>query len=162
MEIFFTVVAGTMTFVAGQVALKILIEPVHMMKNTISEISHDLILYANIYANPKALGIDEHQDNALKKFRMLSSKLQADMALIPAYKWICKFFGLPTIQNIRIASSSLIGLSNGHDAALNNQGILNCYSAQKVKLALGIYIDKSELMDPDKERKFISAKEGTR
>lgn len=95
MEIFFTILAGTCTFVGGQIVLKLIVEPVHAMKSTIAEISHKLILYANIYANPKAPGEDK-QDDALKDFRSLSSKLQSVMYLVPMYRLTSKVFGLPS------------------------------------------------------------------
>lgn len=158
MEIFYTVIAGVLTFVFGQVFLKILIEPVHSMKGIIAKIAHKLILHANIYANPKSIG-NVSQDNALREFRELSSELQASMRLVPFYPLTHRLFGLPSKKNIEKASRNLIGLSNGHDGNLQNQGILNSYSAQKVKLALDLHIPEGEYIDPEKENFFIKGKE---
>lgn len=60
MDIFLTIFAGVGTFVLGQIALKLLIDPVQSFKMTIAEVSNKLILYANIYANPRSPG-DEKQ-----------------------------------------------------------------------------------------------------
>jgi hypothetical protein len=157
-EIFFTILAGVLTFVLGQVVIKLFIEPVHSMKRVVADISHKLILYANLYANPKPLG-DESQDQALKEFRELSSRLHAAMSLIPIYPVTSFIFGLPKRSDVVKASSNLIGLYNGHDHTLANQGILNSYSAQHVRMALGIYIPEGERLDPEKESHFVKAKD---
>lgn len=159
MQLFLTIFAGVFTFVGGQILLKLIVEPVHDMKRVISEIAHKLIMYANIYANPKPAG-DEQQEAALREFRDLSSKLQSAMYLVPGYWWSSRIFGLPAHENIVKASKNLIGLSNGHSGVLQNQAILNCYSSQKIKQALGIYISPDEWMDPKREKSFIQAKEG--
>ena len=112
----------------------------------------------NIYANPKPIGNDI-QDSALREFRALSSELQASVRLVPFYPLTQRLFGLPSKKNIEKASRNLIGLSNGHDGTLQNQAILNSYSAQKVKLALDLHIPEGEYIDPEKERAFIRAKE---
>lgn len=156
MQIFLTILAGAGTFVLGQILLKLLIEPVQAMKNVIAEIAHKLILFANIYANPRSLE-DEKQAEASKEFRILSSKIQSSMYLVPAYKTTSKLFGLPSQEEINAASKGLISLHNGHDHALENQGILNCYSAQRVRDALGIYVLEGERLDPAHEKEFIKA-----
>nr|WP_157939930.1 hypothetical protein [Vibrio breoganii] len=51
---------------------------------------------------------------------------------------------MPSEDQVLDATKELIGLSNGHNGELANQGILNTYSMQKVKVALGIAIPKSE------------------
>ncbi|WP_157354125.1 hypothetical protein [Aromatoleum toluclasticum] len=158
MEIFLTILAGAGTFVFGQILLKLIIEPVQAMKNVIAEIAHKLILYANVYANPKTLE-DEKQAEASKEFRILSSKLQSAMYLVPAYGVTSKLFGLPSQDLISKASKGLIGLHNGHDHVLANQGILNCYSAQRVREALSIYIPEGERLDPAHEKEFIKTKQ---
>ncbi|RQM70881.1 hypothetical protein [Aeromonas hydrophila] len=159
MQIFLTIIAGTCTFVFGQIFLKLYIEPIQTYKTVISEIADKLILYANIYANPKTLE-DPRQAETCKEFRILSSKLQASMHLVPSYGLMAKVFGLPSIENVAKASKNLIRLHNGHDHVLANQGILNCYSAQKIRQALNIYTPSDELFDPALEKEFIKAKSG--
>ena len=160
MQIFLTIIAGTCTFVLGQIFLKLYIEPIQTYKSVISEIADKLILYANVYANPKTLE-DSKQAEACKEFRILSSKLQATMHSVPSYKLMSKIFSLPSIENVTKASKNLIGLHNGHDHALDNQGILNCYSAQKIRQALNIYTPPDDLLDPELEKEFIKAKSGS-
>lgn len=157
MQIFLTILAGAGTFVLGQIIMKLLIDPVQAFKSTIADISNLLILHANIYASPKPRG-DEAQGAMSKEMRMLSSKLQSTMHLIPSYKITAFIFGLPTIENVVVASKKLIFIHNGHDGALREQGILNCYAAQKVRIALGIFISEADYLDPDNEKEFLRAK----
>ncbi len=157
MEIFFTILAGAGTFVLGQIVLKLLIDPIQSFKESIAEIANKLILYANIYANPMPLN-DERQDAMSQDMRNLSSKLQSNMHLIPAYNISKCIFGLPSKQQVATASKNLIFIHNGHDGALANQGILNCYAAQKVRDSLGIYIPEDEYLNPEDEASFVKAK----
>ena len=157
MEIFFTILAGAGTFVLGQIILKLLIDPIQSFKVTVAEIANKLILYANIYANPMHLG-DERQCAMSQDMRNLSSKLQSNMHLIPAYNISKYIFGLPSKQQIATASKKLIFIHNGHDGALANQGILNCYAAQEVRSSLGIYIPEEEYLNPEDAVSFVKAK----
>ena len=157
MQIFLTILAGAGTFVLGQIIIKLVIDPVQSFKTTIADISNILILYANIYANPKPIG-DELQGEMSQEMRRLSSNLQSNMHLIPAYKISACIFGLPSIENVISASKNLIFIHNGHDGVLANQGVLNCYAAQKAKIALGIFIPEGEYLDPDNEKTFVQAK----
>ena len=157
MDIFLTILAGAGTFVLGQIVLKLLIDPVQSFKVTIAEIANKLILYANIYANPKQMG-DEKQEAMSQDLRNLSSKLQSNMHLIPAYCISSCIFGLPSKKQVATASKKLIFIHNGHDGALVNQGILNCYAAQKIRIALGIFIPEGERLNPEDEMSFVKAK----
>jgi len=136
--------------------MKLIIDPVQTFKSTVAEISNALILYANVYANPKPHG-DEAQDNMSKEMRILSSKLLSNMHLIPWYQRTSRVFGLPDIDKVVEASKQLIYLHNGYDGVMANQGILNCYAAQKARIALGIHIPKDEYLNPDHEKSFINA-----
>jgi hypothetical protein len=157
MQIFLTIVTGAGTLVLGQIILKLLIDPVQSFKTTVAEIANKLILYANIYVDPKPLG-DEKQAAMSEDLRILSSKLQSNMYLIPAYNISKYIFSLPSKQNIASATSKLIFIHNGHDSALANQGMLNCYAAQKVRISLGIYIPDGEYLNPENEAGFVKAK----
>lgn len=156
MEVFFTVLAGAGAFSLGQVVLKLLIEPVHSLKSTIAEISHCLSLYANVYANPQPPG-DDRQREASNVFRTLASDLRAKAHLVPGYRVTARVFGLPNRAGVDAAAKHLIFLHNGHDGALANQGILNCYAAQHTRVGLNIYIQEGEWLNPDHENEFVRA-----
>ncbi|PXW88927.1 hypothetical protein C8R34_10676 [Nitrosomonas sp. Nm84] len=49
---FLTVLSGVITYVLGQLIVKLLIDPVQEMNKTIGQIAHSLIEYANVIANP--------------------------------------------------------------------------------------------------------------
>lgn len=52
LTVFLTVLSGVMTFVIGQLIVKLLLDPVQDMKKTIAQISHTLIERENVIANP--------------------------------------------------------------------------------------------------------------
>ncbi|SDW31447.1 hypothetical protein [Nitrosomonas oligotropha] len=158
MEIFLTILAGAGTFVLGQIIMKLVIDPVQSLKIAIAEVANKLILSANIYANPRPAS-DEKQKEMSQEMRILSSKLQSNMHLIPCYDYTAKIFGLPKKEQIAIASNGLIFIHNGHDGVLANQGILNCYAAQKIRIALSIFIPPGEYLNPEHEKVFIKAKQ---
>lgn len=157
MQIFLTILAGAGTFVLGQIIMKLVIDPVQSFKSTIADISNALILHSNIYANPKPAG-DEPQSKMSQEMRILSSKLQSNMHLVPNYKLTARIFGLPTIENVVSASKNLIFIHNSHDGVLANQDKLNCYAAQKARISLEIFIPKSEYLNLDLEKEFVKAK----
>ena len=158
MQIFLTIVGGAATFVLGQIILRIVVEPVHSMKSVVAEISHKLMLHAKIYANPKPTG-DESYDEVMDEFREISSKLLSAMYLVPRYELTALIFGLPSKENVIDASKNLIGLSNGHDHLLENQGFLNRYYSQHIRDSLGLYMRPEERLNPDLEEKLIKLKE---
>ena len=127
------------------------------MKKVIAEISHSIILYTSILANPKPRG-DERQDAALQKFLVFSAELQACMHLVPFYKVSAWMFGLPKRDNIMKASQNLIGLYHGHDNAFKNQAERNLTAVQHIRSDLGIPTPVSKIDNPDLEIKYTKAK----
>lgn len=109
--VFLTVFSGVITYVIGQLLLKLVIDPVQEMKKTIGQISHSLIEHANVISNP-GVPSQEVMNETSKQLRQLSSQLHAHLYLIPAYIVTAKIFNLPSKINILAASNSLIGLSN--------------------------------------------------
>ena len=146
MDIFLTIFSGVTVFVAGQVFLKLVIEPVHRFKATVSDISYALVYYADIYTNPGVTG-EERETDAKQKLRTLSSELNAATYLIPKYEWARLFFGLPQRDKVVEAAGTLIGLSNSlHDSKFN-RGMVNFGRYQKICTNLNIYIPKGERPD---------------
>ncbi len=156
MTVFLTVFSGVLVFILGQVLLKLFLEPIHELKKVISRISFDLIKSANIFSNPDE-GKDDAFTEASKIMREHASSLHAYFYLVPLYRFTSRLFGMPSEEDILKATKQLIRLSNGKAGPIKNQGILNAYAMQNIKLALGIAIPKSEWLDPEKERDFIKA-----
>ena len=143
-----TVLAGVLTFVIGQLIVKLLIDPVQNMKATIGVISHNLVLYANVIANP-GVGTKELMDEASRALRGQSSQLRAHLFLIPAYTVTSKVFGLPSITNVRSASRALIGLSNSVYSATDRIHEMNAKAIERVCDGLGIPMDDNDRWEKD-------------
>lgn len=141
--VFLTIVSGVLTFVIGQIFVKLVIEPVHELKKTLGQISHALIEYANVINNP-GVPSKEVIEQASKHLRGLSSQLQAHLYLVPFYAVTARIFFLPSEQKVRKASTSLIGLSNS--LSIPTQGIYeeNVRRVESVCDALGIFMAESD------------------
>ena len=73
--VFFTVLSGVITYVLGQLVLRLVIEPVQELRRTIGVISHTLIERANVIQNP-GVPTNEVMDETSRELRKLSSQLQ--------------------------------------------------------------------------------------
>ncbi|BAS59748.1 hypothetical protein NIES2135_07180 [Leptolyngbya boryana NIES-2135] len=137
MTVFVTIISGVATFVLGQILLKLLIEPVHEFRRTVADIALALIEYANIYANPGVAG-EEVEKLASVNLRKLSSRLHAQMYLIPCYSFTSKVFRLPSGDKVREVASNIIGLSNGLSKSSSDLISANVQRANKIHHLLGI------------------------
>ena len=145
MTIFLTIFAGVLTFVLGQIFLRLLVEPVHELKRTIADIAVAIIKYANVYCNP-GVTTEEKENKAAEELRALASKLNAQMFLVPLYSKLHRVFGLPTKSNISQAMRHLIGISNAVHAGSEQMATVNGEKSDKVCELLGIHMpdqDKS-------------------
>ncbi|OUL18760.1 hypothetical protein BV372_33980 [Nostoc sp. T09] len=143
MEIFFTIISGATVFILGQLALKLLIEPIQEFRKTIADIAYALIEYANIYANPGVAG-NEVEKQASKELRKLSSRLNAQIYLIPLYALTSQVFRLPSTDKLVGAATDLIGLSNGVFKSPTDLVFTNMDRAKRIRTTLGIYIQESK------------------
>lgn len=109
--VFLTVFSGVLTYVAGQLILKLVIEPVHDMKKTIGHVSYSLIEHANVISNP-GVPRQEVMDGTSKHLRRLSSEIHSHLYLVPVYPVSAAIFRLPKKGDVLEASKALIGLSN--------------------------------------------------
>ena len=110
--VFITVLSGVLTFVLGQLVVKILLDPVQDLRKTIGQISHTLVERANVISNP-GVPTKEVMDETSDLLRKLSSQLHAHLFLIPSYNKTSVVFRLPSMESLLNASTNLIGLSNG-------------------------------------------------
>ena len=143
MTVFLTVFSGVLTFVLGQLVLKLVIEPVHEFKKAIADIALALIEYANIYSNPGVAG-EEIEKKVSEQLRKLASRINAQIYLIPLYGITARLFGLPSRQKVLAAASDLIGLSNGVFKSASDLVWTNLERAEKTRIALGIYVPENE------------------
>ncbi|MDP3513420.1 MAG: hypothetical protein Q8S20_11770 [Sulfuritalea sp.] len=148
--VFLTVLSGVITFVIGQLIVKLVIEPVQEMKKTIGLISHSMIEHANVIGNP-GVPSDEMMRETSKHLRQLSSQLQAHLYLVPQYQKTAKIFGLPGKEKILAASGSLLGLSNSVFRVDPSERIYE-QNAKRVELvcdSLGIYMAEGDRLPKD-------------
>ncbi|MEH2463089.1 hypothetical protein [Nostoc sp.] len=138
-----TIISGVFVFILGQLVLKLVIEPIQEFRKTLADIAFALIEYANIYSNPGHAG-NELENKASLKLRKLSSRLNAQMYLIPAYTTISKLFRLPSKDNLVEAASDIIGLSNGVFKSPIDLVNTNLERAKRIRTRLGIYEPKSD------------------
>lgn len=149
MDVFLTIISGVSVYVAGQLISRLVIEPVHEMKKTIGKISHSLIEYGQVIANPGLLG-EERERETSRHLRALSSQLQASLYLVPKYDCSSTLFGLPPRAKVLSASTNLIALS--HSVYKTNE--INIYeqnSKRKERIcdSLDIFMSEDELWPKD-------------
>lgn len=146
--IFLTVISGVLTYVLGQLVVKIVIDPVQDMKKTIGQVAHALIERANITSNPGVPAEDVINETS-KLFRQLSSQLQSHLYLVPSYKVTAMVFRLPELQNVLTTSSHLIGLSNSLHRATDRIYEINAKRVEAIHDLLGIYMADGDRFPKD-------------
>src|SRR3569623_345485 len=146
--VFLTVLTGFVTFVLGQLAVKLVIEPVKEMRRTIGKVAHSHIERANVVANPGVLP-DDVMNETSKHLRALSSELQSHLYLVPWYGVTAKVFRLPAMESILKASSYLIGLSNSVYRASDNVYEANAKRSEAIHDLLGLYMEEGQRWPKD-------------
>lgn len=152
MQIFFTVISGTLVYVLGQLFFQLILDPIKAFRNTIESIDEHLILYSNIYSQPKMYTqitdkeIRQKYIDCFSKFRVLASQLTSKQHQIPLYKFLKNLFGLPETKSIQKAHENLIGLSNGFNNS-EFQGLRNQHREELIREKLGLPL-QGEKMNP--------------
>ena len=113
--IFTTVFAGTAIFVIGQLLSRFILDPIQKQKEIIGKIIFAPSFYGNKFPfedeNGKIVNIDELNQSSID-IRTLASELRASTKNIPFYNFFSLIKIIPNVNNIKEASSSLIGWSN--------------------------------------------------
>ncbi|MGB7816141.1 MAG: hypothetical protein WBL28_07305 [Methylotenera sp.] len=138
-----TVIAGLLIFVAGQIFLKLVIEPVHQLKKTLADISHTFVRYAHRIHNPDVISQDDLKE-IFEKLRELSGRLYEDMALIPLYCVEGKIFFLPHKDKIYSAATNLIAIANWMHSKNDHKFDHIVKNIQTACDNLGLYIDPKD------------------
>lgn len=141
--VFLTVISGVITYVLGQLVLKLLIEPVQEMKKLIGQIAHSLIEHANVIQNPGAPTEEQMKATSLH-LRKLCALLEAQLYLVPMYRLTAGIFGLPTREKVLSASRSLMGLSNSVFRAADHIYESNAKRVENIHDSLGLYLAESD------------------
>lgn len=141
--IFFTVFSGVITYIVGQLILKLWLEPIHDMKKTIGQISYSLIESANVIGNP-GVPSQEIMSETSKNLRKLASQLQSHLYLVPIYALTAIIFKIPRRNEVLMASKALIGLSNSVFSVSENTYESNAKRVATVCDSLSIYLAEDE------------------
>jgi hypothetical protein len=96
--------------VIGQVFLKMELEPINKLKQTIGAVAHAYLVHAPILYNPDVAS--QQKTATADQLRILSGQLHADISLVPGYKVFGRMFFLPTEAKIYEAAQSLIAIGN--------------------------------------------------
>ena|SRR2546430_2563306 len=148
--VFLTVLSGVMTYILGQLVLKLVIEPVQDLRKSIGVISHSLIEHANVIHNPGVPTKDAMNETS-QHLRQLSSQLQSHLYLVPFYSKTAWVFRLPSRDEVMAASNALIGLSNSVFQARPNIYEINAKRVETVCDSLGIYLAEGNRLPKETE-----------
>ncbi len=141
--VFWTVLAGVLTYVGGQLLMKLVIDPVNDLRRTIAAVSHALIERANVIANP-GVPTEEVMQATSEELRKLSSQLHAHLYLIPKYDHTARLFALPSRADLLKAATMLIGLSNSVYRATEAMYEANAKRVEKICDSLDIYMQEHD------------------
>lgn len=139
-SVFFTIFTGVSIYVLGQIIVKLVIDPVHELKKTIGQISHSMIMYANVISNVEVTN-DNLKREASDCLRELSALLQSHLKLIPIYDCSRRIFFLPSEREIYEASSALIGLANSVLVTKPEAGFYDAVNAKRNRVYKSLRID---------------------
>jgi len=127
MDIFWTVVTGVAVFVVGQAVSRFIIEPWHEYRMLVGRIAHAFILFSTANAIP-GLASPTPLDEAHGELRSLAGILWQQVYAIPLYQTVARVcWWIPTYDDIQVASSNLVSLSNsvGHPGSNISGYIVN-------------------------------------
>ena len=121
--VFYIILAGVIIYVAGQIIVKIVIDPVQELKRVIAEIAFKLIYYSHVYRvtstgheeaskEEDQKGVDSVKlEQAADEYRKLASMLNAGYRLVPFYAIARLLFFLPGEADIINARNALLEMS---------------------------------------------------
>ncbi|MDB5856088.1 MAG: hypothetical protein JWR22_4129 [Herminiimonas sp.] len=141
--VFTTVISGVITYVLGQIVVKLAIEPVQDLRKTIGQISHSMIHDANVILNPGVPSPDKISLTSTH-LRQLSAQLESHLSLVPRYTVTAFVFRLPSRTCVLMASKSLIGLSNSLFRSSDRVYDQNAQRMETVCDSLNIYMADEE------------------
>lgn len=98
-------------FLAGQVAIRLIIEPFQRYLDVHGEINTSLIYYKDEYGNPGS-GNKERMNEASQKLRQLAGQLMAKTSATRFYGRFEKFYRVGKFDDNFEASKKLIRISN--------------------------------------------------
>ena len=107
----FTIIGGVIVLVAGQLAVKFFIDPLHEQAKLLGEIAHSMTFYANVFRHSDVLE-KEVVNETSETLRWQASRLRASAWTIRWYSMWELLKLVPRRENAIRASQLLIGLLN--------------------------------------------------
>lgn len=121
--VFYIIIAGVIIYVAGEIIVKLVIDPVQELKRVIADIAFKLIHYSHVYRIAPSGDVDasgeeaqksvdpEKLEQAADEYRKLASMLNAGYRLVPFYAIAKLLFFLPREADIIEARNELLEMS---------------------------------------------------
>jgi len=121
--VFYIIIAGVIIYVAGEIIVKIVIDPVQELKRVIADIAFKLFHYSHVYRIAPSRDVDasgaeaqksidpEKLEQAANEYRKLASMLNAGYRLVPFYAIAKLLFFLPREADIIEARNELLEMS---------------------------------------------------
>ncbi len=135
LKIALAALAGISVFVLGQIAVTLWLEPISQQRRLIGEIAVALTVYGNTFGGSSGVG-KERVEKASDAFRELAGRLRGSSRALWAYPVWERVGWARSRGDIREASRSLIGLSNG---GLSDGGAMdNAKRSEEVRRHLAI------------------------
>ncbi len=105
-----TVLGGAALLVVGQVIIRFYVDPLIEQKKAIAQVHNALRFYSNIITSPGV--VDQEQRSELTSvLRQTSVSLQVSTHSIPTYRVFEALHLVPTLSQIRVASTEIMALS---------------------------------------------------
>ncbi len=139
METFFTVLAGVLVFVIGQIIVQVWLNPLQQLKNAIVDVSEVLTKHEGTIIS-LAIAPLEARKTVSQDMAIMAARLSGRRELIPFYAKARLLYTLPSQTNIQEAIGSLNAISNYVVGSHKNAGIIASYCNQEVRHALGLYV----------------------
>ena len=106
MSMFTTILAGVAVFVLGQILLKLVIEPIQKLRETIAEVAFHLANDHTVIYNAKTVS-KEQAEATSTNLTQLGARLFSNQQLVPFYAQLHFVFSLPNKADIGKAAQRL-------------------------------------------------------
>ena len=105
-----TVLAGYSVFVAGQLTMRVVVEPIHELRRHIGRVSAALTMH-RLALTASTVIADEHVKEMREDLRSLASEFAAHPEVVPFYKFWELMRILPPLEAVYKSQRGLIALS---------------------------------------------------
>jgi hypothetical protein len=131
-----TLIGGLALFIATQLLLKFIIEPIYEQKKIISEIIDTVVFYSNVIGAHSSL--NDKSEQAAAALRSLATRLRARTHFIPFYSSLAGWGWVLPLERVETAAGALIGLSNSvYDRSFSHINRFKVQIAEALEIKFG-------------------------